>query len=238
MALLTIRNLSVSAGGKKILDGLDLAVPRGEIHVLMGPNGSGKSTLANALMGHPKYSTRGRILLDGKDLSKMTTEKRAKAGLFLALQYPIEIPGVPYRSFLKAAAGGGMSVAEFRDLAARTARGLGIDPAMLERNLNEGFSGGEKKRAEVLQMLLLRPKMAILDETDSGLDVDALKTVGGALERMRDGKFGALVITHNPRLLRYLKPDRIHIMIGGKIVRSGGAELARLLESKGFAALK
>ncbi len=246
---LEIKGLHVSVESKEILTGLDLSVRQGEAHAIMGPNGSGKSTLANTILGHPKYEvTDGRIIFGGKDVSKLETDERAKAGLFLAMQYPTEIPGVTFSGFLRSAMnsvqgrtekrGDLLSVVEFRDIVEEKLKVLKMDSGFLERYLNEGFSGGEKKRAEVLQMMLLAPKIAVLDETDSGLDIDSLKIVALAVKRMSGPSFGSLVITHYHRILRYLAPDHVHVMLGGRIVRSGGPALARTLEAKGYGWLR
>src|ERR1700759_3951686 len=224
MATLEIRDLHVNieeanGGQREILRGVDLDVNAGETHAIMGPNGSGKSTLAYAIAGHPKYHvTQGTVTLDGEDVLAMSVDARARAGLFLAMQYPVEVPGVSVSNFL------------------RTAMvDLSIDPAFAERNLNEGFSGGEKKRHEVLQLELLQPKIAVLDETDSGLDIDALKGVSEGINRFRAGAgHGVLLITHYTRILRYVQPDFVHVFVGGKIVRSGGQELAEELETNGY----
>ncbi len=237
---LEIRDLHVSveeASGARleILRGVDLAVRAGETHAIMGPNGSGKSTLAYAIAGHPKYHvTQGSVTLDGQDVLTMSVDARARAGLFLAMQYPVEVPGVSVSNFLRTAItavrGEAPKLRTFvREL--RTAMdALSIDPDFAERNLNEGFSGGEKKRHEILQMQLLNPKIAILDETDSGLDIDALKVV----KFREEPGHGVLLITHYTRILRYVKPDFVHVFVGGRIVEEGGAELADVLEAEGY----
>jgi Fe-S cluster assembly ATP-binding protein len=242
--MLEIKDLHVDVDGKKILKGLSLSLDKGQVHAIMGPNGSGKSTLSHVLAGRPGYEvTQGSVLYQGKDLLAMAAEERAAAGVFLAFQYPVEIPGVSTMNFLKTAVN-----------AVRTARGekeydamdflkfvrtktktLSISDDMLKRAVNVGFSGGEKKRAEVLQMAILNPTLAILDETDSGLDVDALRIVGEGVTGLRSPDNAMLVITHYQRLLDYIVPDRVHVLAGGRIVRSGGAELARELEKTGYA---
>jgi Fe-S cluster assembly ATP-binding protein len=245
MATLEIRDLhvTVDAGGdgtKEILRGVNLTVKAGEIHALMGPNGSGKSTLAYAVAGHPKYTvTAGTVTLDGEDVLSMTVDERARAGLFLAMQYPVEVPGVSVSNFLRTAITAVRGQApKLRDFA-KELKGamteLQMDPAFATRNVNEGFSGGEKKRHEILQLELLKPKIAILDETDSGLDVDALKVVSEGVNRFSAaGETGVLLITHYTRILRYVKPDFVHVFSGGRIVEEGGPELADLLESEGY----
>jgi Fe-S cluster assembly ATP-binding protein len=240
MATLEIHDLHVAVDDNEILRGVNLSVKQGETHALMGPNGSGKSTLAYSIAGHPKYTiTRGQIRLDGADLLTMTVDERARAGLFLAMQYPVEVPGVSVSNFLRSAATAIRGeapklrtwVKEVREAMQR----LHIDPAFAERNVNEGFSGGEKKRHEVLQLELLQPKLAVLDETDSGLDVDALKLVAAGVNRVREsGRTGTLLITHYTRILRYIKPDYVHVFVGGRIVDEGGPELADQLEAEGY----
>ena len=245
MSVLEIKNLQVSvvieSGNKEILRGVDLTIKSGETHAIMGPNGSGKSTLAYSIAGHPKYLvTGGSVTLDGVDVLEMSVDERAKAGLFLAMQYPVEIPGVSVSNFLRTA------VTAIRGEApkARTWVGevkaamssLEIDTAFSERNVNEGFSGGEKKRHEILQMELLRPKIAILDETDSGLDIDALRVVSEGVNRIKESSdLGVMLITHYTRILKYIKPDFVHVFANGKIVEEGGSELADKLEEKGYA---
>ncbi len=245
MSTLEVRDLHVSveesAGvHREILRGVDLTVAAGETHALMGPNGSGKSTMAYAIAGHPKYLvTNGSVTLDGEDVLAMTVDNRARAGLFLAMQYPIEVPGVTVSNFLRTAVtavrGEAPKLRDFvRELRAAMAA-LSMDPAMAERNLNEGFSGGEKKRHEILQLELLNPKIAILDETDSGLDIDALKIVSEGINRFRgDPGRGVLLITHYARILRYVQPDFVHVFVAGRIVEEGGPELADLLEAEGY----
>jgi Fe-S cluster assembly ATP-binding protein len=244
MATLEIRDLHVTveaeSGTKEILKGVDLTISSGETHAIMGPNGSGKSTLAYAVAGHPKYTvSAGSVRLDGEDLLAMSVDERARAGLFLAMQYPVEVPGVTVSSFLRSAktAVDGTPpklrtwVKEVREAMA----GLRMDPAFAERNVNEGFSGGEKKRHEVLQMELLRPRMAILDETDSGLDVDALRIVSEGVNRViAGGQTGVLLITHYTRILNYIQPQFVHVFVDGRIVESSGPELADRLEAEGY----
>ncbi|MCW2946113.1 MAG: FeS assembly ATPase SufC [Actinoallomurus sp.] len=240
MATLEIRDVHVSVEDKEILRGVDLTVGAGETHALMGPNGSGKSTLAYAIAGHPKYTvTSGEVLLDGQSVLDMTIDERARAGLFLAMQYPVEVPGVSVSNFLRTAVTAVRGEApKLRDFA-KEMRGamaeLQIDPAFAQRNLNEGFSGGEKKRHEILQLEMLKPKMAVLDETDSGLDIDALKVVSQGVNRFREGgETGVLLITHYTRILRYVKPDFVHVFSAGRVVEEGGSELADLLENEGY----
>jgi Fe-S cluster assembly ATP-binding protein len=244
MATLEIRDLHVSvdsdAGEREILRGVDLTVRQGETHAIMGPNGSGKSTLAYSVAGHPKYRiTGGSVTLDGEDVLAMSVDERARAGLFLAMQYPVEVPGVSVSNFLRT------SVTAVRGEAPKlrtwikemrgAMEGLSMDPAFAERSVNEGFSGGEKKRHEILQMELLAPKIAILDETDSGLDVDALKVVSEGVNRVRaTGEVGTLLITHYTRILRYIQPDFVHVFVDGRIVAEGGPELADELEANGY----
>ena len=250
MALLELKNLHVSheETGKEIVKGVDLAVNTNEIHAVMGPNGSGKSTLAYALMGHPAYEiTEGEVLLDGEDLLAMGPDERAQKGLFLAFQYPHAIPGVTVTSFLrsainsvrKARAGGEddpIPIPEFRqELLAQMER-LKVSREMASRYLNEGFSGGEKKRVEILQMAMLKPRIAVLDETDSGLDIDALRIVAGGVKQLVGADMGALVITHYQRILEYIKPDFVHVFVDGRIVEEGGPELAHKLEAEGYEA--
>ncbi len=242
-SLLSIADLHVSIDEKEVVRGLSLTMANGEVHALMGPNGSGKSSLVNALMGNPRYViTSGTVTFDGKDLLALPPHERAMAGLFLAFQYPREIAGVTLRNFLFAAHKAQatarketpLSLLQFRDLLTERMKQLSIDPEFAERSLNQGFSGGEKKKAEVLQMDVLRPRLALLDETDSGLDVDALKIVAEGVQALRSPNFSALVVTHYARILQYLKPDRVHVMVAGKIVESGGAELAEKLEKDGY----
>ncbi|MBV8691229.1 MAG: Fe-S cluster assembly ATPase SufC [Actinobacteria bacterium] len=239
--LFQIEDLHVSVEGHEILRGVDLVVGAGEVHALMGPNGSGKSTLANTLLGNPEYEvTSGRILFKGDDITAWPTDVRGKAGLFLAFQYPEEIPGVPVVQFLRQALsarkGIDLSVLELRLSIMDWMKRLDMDPSFGDRYLNEGFSGGEKKRNEVLQMAILEPEMAILDETDSGLDIDALRVVARGVQEVRTTRpdLGVLLITHYQRILDELEPDTVHILVDGRIVDSGGPELARQLEEKGY----
>ncbi len=240
---LELKNLYVSASDKPIVHGLSLMLKKGQVHAIMGPNGSGKSTLANALMGHPKYQiTKGKIKLDELDITNLTPDKRARAGLFLSMQYPPEIPGVSIANFLRLSAGAlrGQNqnpIAFHKELNERM-KELGIDPSFASRHINLGFSGGERKRLEILQLLILNPTYAILDETDSGLDVDALKVVAEGINRFRSNDHGILLITHYNRILEYVVPDVVHVMVGGRIVRSGRKELAKEIESEGYAKIK
>ena len=244
MATLEIRDLHVSVGdgsdgAKEILRGVDLTVKAGETHAIMGPNGSGKSTLAYAVAGHPKYEiTSGAVTLDGEDVLAMSVDERARAGLFLAMQYPVEVPGVSVSNFLRSAVtavrGEAPKLREFSKEMKQAMDALSIDPAFAQRSLNEGFSGGEKKRHEILQLEMLKPKVAVLDETDSGLDVDALKVVAEGVNRFSAGDTGVLLITHYTRILRYVKPDFVHVFAGGRIVAEGGPELADELEEEGY----
>jgi Fe-S cluster assembly ATP-binding protein len=237
-----IEDLYANIDGKPILQGISLRMKSGEVHALMGPNGSGKSTLANVIMGHPLYQvTQGKVLLDGVNILELATDKRAKLGLFLAFQYPVEIPGVTVAKFMKraveakiAAEGGKFLVSGFVKELKESVQFLGMDPQFVNRHLNEGFSGGEKKRMEIVQMLMLKPKFAVLDEADSGLDIDALKVVSDGLNKLRGPEFGSLVITHYQRILNYINPDFVHVMCNGRIVTSGGQELSRELEEKGY----
>ncbi|MBC1729298.1 Fe-S cluster assembly ATPase SufC [Listeria seeligeri] len=241
MATLKIQDLHVEIEGKEILKGVNLEISTGEIHAIMGPNGTGKSTLSSAIMGHPKYEvTQGTITLDGEDVLEMGVDERARAGLFLAMQYPSEISGVTNAEFIRAAInsrreeGDEIPVMQFiRKLDAKMDI-LDMDEEMAERYLNEGFSGGEKKRNEILQLLMIEPKLAILDEIDSGLDIDALKVVSKGVNEMRGEGFGCLIITHYQRLLNYITPDFVHVMMQGKVVKEGGPELAKRLEAEGY----
>lgn len=244
---LRINDLRVSVAGNHILKGIDLAVEPGRVHALMGPNGSGKSTLAFSLTGHPNYQIEsGSATLDGQDLLELAPDKRAKAGLFLSFQYPAAIPGVKVANFLHAARQsvrpGDLTPAKFRALLMEKLEALDMDPSFLGRYLNDGFSGGEKKRLEMLQLAVLAPKYAILDETDSGLDVDALRAVGDSVNAMRrteEGKdTGFLIITHYPRILQHIKPDVVHVLIDGRIVKEGDAELAHRIEREGYDTLR
>ena len=241
MSTLEIRDLHVSVEGAadEILKGVNLTIRSGETHAIMGPNGSGKSTLAYSIAGHPKYAvTRGAVLLDGADVLSMTVDERARAGLFLAMQYPVEVPGVTVSNFLRTAAtairGEAPKLRTWVKEVTGSMTELGMDRAFAERNVNEGFSGGEKKRHEILQLSLLKPKIAILDETDSGLDIDALKVVSAGINRVRETGVGTLLITHYTRILRYVKPDYVHVFVGGRIVTEGGPELAEELEASGY----
>ncbi|MEX2542476.1 MAG: Fe-S cluster assembly ATPase SufC [Trueperaceae bacterium] len=228
-------------GGEQILHGLDLTVPKGQVHALMGPNGSGKSTLAKIIAGDPSYEvTAGDIFVDGASVLEMEPDERARAGLYLAFQYPVEVPGVSIANFLRLALNARrdeddeIGVMEFYEKLQKAVQALNWDESIIERNLHEGFSGGEKKRSEILQLLVLEPRYAILDETDSGLDVDALKTVSEGVNAARGPDFGALVITHYQRLLNYIVPDMVHVMVGGRIVQTGDKELAMELDVKGY----
>jgi len=239
---LEIRDLHARiAGGEEILKGVDLIVPAGEVHALMGPNGSGKSTLAKVIAGDPSYEiTDGDVLIDGASVLEMEPDERARQGLYLAFQYPVEVPGVSIANFLRLALNAKrgeddeIGVMEFYQKLQSAIATLNWDEAIIERNLHEGFSGGEKKRSEILQLLVLEPRYAILDETDSGLDVDALKTVSQGVNAARGPRFGALVITHYQRLLNYIVPDRVHVMSNGRIISSGDKELAMELDTKGY----
>jgi Fe-S cluster assembly ATP-binding protein len=241
--MLDIKNLQVKAEGKQILKGIDLHVNAGEVHAIMGPNGSGKSTLARALSGHPEYEvTGGEVLFEGQDLLEMDPDERARAGVFMAFQYPVEIAGVNNAYFLKAALNAKrkhngqpeLDAMEFMQLIKEKSSLLEIDQSMLSRAVNEGFSGGEKKRNEIFQMALLEPKLAILDETDSGLDIDALKLVATGVNAMRGPDRAIIVVTHYQRLLDYIIPDFVHVLTSGRIVKSGGKELAFELEKRGY----
>lgn len=238
---LEIKDLHVSIEDKEILKGVNLTVNTGEIHAIMGPNGTGKSTLSSAIMGHPTYEvTQGEVLLDGVNILELEVDERAKAGLFLAMQYPSEITGVTNADFMRSAInakreeGQEINLMQFIKKLDKEMDFLDIDKDMAQRYLNEGFSGGEKKRNEILQLMMLEPKFAILDEIDSGLDIDALKVVSKGINEMRGDDFGALMITHYQRLLNYITPDKVHVMYGGKVVKSGGPELAKRLEEEGY----
>jgi Fe-S cluster assembly ATP-binding protein len=242
---LTIKDLHVAIDGKEILKGVNLEIKGGEIHAIMGPNGTGKSTLSSAIMGHPKYEvTSGSITLDGQNVLEMEVDERARAGLFLAMQYPSEITGVTNADFLRSAInarrgeGNEISLMKFIRQMDKQMEFLEMDLDMAQRYLNEGFSGGEKKRNEILQLMMLQPKIAILDEIDSGLDIDALKVVSKGVNEMRSDEFGCLIITHYQRLLNYITPDHVHVMMQGRIVKSGGPELAQRLEAEGYEGLK
>jgi Fe-S cluster assembly ATP-binding protein len=237
--MLKIENLQVEIDGQEIVKGLDLEVDKGEIHAIMGPNGSGKSTLANVLMGHPRYEvTGGSITFQGEDVFELEPDERAKLGMFLAFQYPSEVPGVSVANFLRTAVNSvreeELSAMEMYRLIQDKMKIMQMDPRFAERYLNEGFSGGEKKRNEILQMLMLEPKLAIMDETDSGLDIDALQVVAKGVNELRGPEFSAVIITHYQRILRYIEPDHVHVMLDGRLVTSGGKELALDLEDKGY----
>ncbi len=244
--MLHIANLHASVAGRQILNGLDLDIPTGEVHAIMGPNGSGKTTLSNVLTGREGYEVTGTVTFDGVDLLPLTPEDRAAAGVFLAFQHPVEIPGVGNMYFLRAAVNAvrsarglpDLSPIEFLGVAKEHMARLEMDPAFLSRSVNAGFSGGEKKRNEILQMSMLEPRLAILDETDSGLDIDALRVVAKGIERLRSPERSMLIITHHPRLLEDVQPDRVHVLDAGRIVRSGGHELAYELEADGYGASK
>ncbi|MDP2965153.1 MAG: Fe-S cluster assembly ATPase SufC [Pelolinea sp.] len=249
MGSLVIKNLNVSIENQQILTGVNLEIPQGEVHAIMGPNATGKSTLAYTLMGHPKYTiTEGQILLDGKDIIGLSPEERSLAGIFLAFQYPVAIPGVTVANFLRTAMNAhrkaknpedkGIPILEFRKQLIEKMNLLEMDPAMAGRYLNDGFSGGEKKRVEILQMAMLEPRIAILDETDSGLDIDALRIVSEGINTLKNNNLGILVITHYQRMLNYLKPDMVHVMADGKILMSGGPDLALRLENEGYEWIK
>ncbi len=249
---LEIQGLHVQVDGKPILNGIDLAVKSGEVHAIMGPNGSGKSTLALTIMGHPRYKViSGTIRYGGQDVLAMTVDERARSGLFLAFQYPAAIPGVSVANFLRTSLNArraergatgavgdqkrnDMPIPQFRKLLAEKMKLLGVDDSFITRSVNDGFSGGEKKRLEILQMHMFRPRFAILDETDSGLDIDALKVVAEGIDAMRSPEVGMLLITHYERIIRYVHPDFVHVLVDGRIVRTGGPELAAELESKGY----
>lgn len=245
MSGLEIKNLHVSIEDKEILKGVDLTIDKGEVHAIMGPNGTGKSTLAYALMGHPAYNiTEGEVLLNGENILELEADERSRKGIFLAFQYPVAIPGVTVANFLRTALNArrkavnpddkGVSLVEFRKLLKEKMELLKMDSAFAGRYLNDGFSGGEKKRAEILQMATLRPEIAILDETDSGLDIDALRIVSEGVNALRGPDLGVLLITHYQRILNYIKPDYVHVMLGGRVVESGGPDLALHLEEHGY----
>lgn len=245
MSVLEIRDLHVSVKlpdgtAHPILSGVDLTVRAGQTHAIMGPNGSGKSTLAYSVAGHPKYEvTSGSVTLDGRDVLAMSVDERARAGLFLAMQYPVEVPGVSVANFLRSAKtaidGAAPKLRTWAGELKGAMERLGVDPSFAQRNVNEGFSGGEKKRHEIVQLELLKPAVAILDETDSGLDIDALKVVSQSINRVREtGQTGLLLITHYTRILRYVRPDFVHVFVGGRIVEEGGPELAEQLEAEGY----
>ena len=245
MSQLEIKNLHVNIEDKEILKGVDLTIEQGKVHAIMGPNGTGKSTLAYTLMGHPSYTvTEGEVMFKGQNVLELEPDERSRLGLFLAFQYPVSIPGVTVANFLRTAINArlravnpedkGMPIPEFRKLLKEKMALLKMDQTFAGRYLNEGFSGGEKKRAEILQMATLKPEIAILDETDSGLDIDALRIVSEGVNTLMNKDMGVLVITHYQRLLNYIKPDHVHVMLGGRIVESGGPELALHLEEKGY----
>ena len=245
--MLSIKNLHASVEGKPILQGVNLEIKAGEVHVLMGPNGSGKSTLSNVLVGNPKYDvTEGGITFRGKDLLALSPEDRAREGIFMSFQQPVEIPGVSMTNFLRAAVNAQrayrgkepMKAADFLKMLREKRKTVGLDAHFMNRGVNEGFSGGERKRNEIFQMAVLEPVFSILDETDSGLDVDALRTVAEGFNRLRTDETAALVITHYQRMLDYLKPDFVHVLVGGRIVRSGTAQLGYEIEEKGFDFIK
>jgi len=241
--MLEIRNLHARVEGKEILKGVDLTIRDGEIHALMGTNGAGKSTLSNVIVGHPKYEvTEGSITFDGRDLLKMGPEERSHAGIFMSFQLPVEIPGVSMTNFMRAAVNARrealgqepLKSTDFLRLMRETQKTVGIDRRLVSRSVNEGFSGGEKKRNEIFQMAMLQPTFCILDETDSGLDVDALRVVAEGFNRLRTEKTSAMVITHYQRLLDYIQPDIVHVLLDGRIVKTAGPELAREIEERGF----
>jgi Fe-S cluster assembly ATP-binding protein len=245
MSELVVRNLHVSIEGKEILKGVDITIRQGEVHAVMGPNGTGKSTLSYAIMGHPSYEvTEGEVLFKGQNILELEPDERSRLGVFLAFQYPVSIPGVTVANFLRTAINArrraanpedkGVPIPEFRKMMRERMDHLRMDNSFAGRYLNEGFSGGEKKRAEILQMAMLKPEIAILDETDSGLDIDALRIVSEGVNALRGKDLGVMVITHYQRILNYIKPDYVHIMMGGRIVESGGAELALHLEEHGY----
>ncbi len=245
--LLEVRNLHVGVGEVEILKGLDLTVNLGEVYAIMGPNGSGKSTLTNVLAGRPEYTvTEGEVLYEGRNLLEISPDERAREGIFLAFQYPVELPGVRYSQFLKSALDAvcehrgleKLSLREFNKLFAEKAKEVEFSPDLMKRSVNEGFSGGEKKRNEILQMAILDPKLALLDETDSGLDIDALKIVADGVNQVRGLSKAIVLVTHYQRILNYITPDHVHVLIDGRIVRSGGRELALELEKKGYEWIK
>ena len=245
MSTLEVKNLHVTIDGKKILKGVNLTLKTGEIHAIMGPNGTGKSTLSEAIMGNPAYEvTEGEVLLDGQNLLELPVDERARAGLFLAMQYPAEIPGVTNAEFIRGAINArrsednSISIRKFLKKLDENMDFLDMSEEMADRYLNEGFSGGEKKRNEILQLMMIEPKFAILDEIDSGLDIDALKVVSKGVNKMRGPEFGSLIITHYQRLLNYIIPDVVHVMMDGRIVAQGGPELAKRLEDEGYAGLR
>jgi len=241
--MLEIRDLHASVDGNPILKGIDLTIKKGEIHAIMGPNGSGKSTLAKVLAGHPSYEvTKGQVLYEGKNLLEMAPDERAREGVFMAFQYPIEVPGVSNAQFLRLAYNEKrkhlgeeeLDPLEFKDLLKERAKVVEMDASFMTRSVNQGFSGGEKKRNEILQMAVLQPKLAILDETDSGLDIDALRVVAGGVNHLHNSENAIVLVTHYQRLLNYIVPDYVHVLAGGRIAREGGKELALELEEKGY----
>ena len=241
--MLEIRDLHAAIDGKEILKGINLSVKRGEVHAIMGPNGSGKSTLAKVLAGHPSYEvTRGEVLFEGRNLLELAPDERAREGIFLAFQYPIEVPGVSNSQFLRLAYNEKrkhlgeeeLDPLEFKDLLRERAKIVEMDASFMSRSVNEGFSGGEKKRNEILQMAVLEPKLAVLDETDSGLDIDALRIVAGGVNKLQTSDNAIILVTHYQRLLNYIVPDFVHVLSGGRIVKVGGKELALELEAKGY----
>ena len=241
--MLEIRDLHASIEGKEILKGISLSINKGEVHAIMGPNGSGKSTLAKVLAGHPQYVvTKGEVIYEGRNLLEMPPDERAREGIFLAFQYPVEVPGVSNSQFLRLAYNEKqkhlneeeLDPLEFKDLLKERARIVEMDESFMNRSVNEGFSGGEKKRNEILQMAVLEPKLAVLDETDSGLDIDALRIVAGGVNKLRTSENAIVLVTHYQRLLNYIVPDYVHVLAGGRIVREGGKELALELEEKGY----
>jgi Fe-S cluster assembly ATP-binding protein len=240
--MLEVDSVTVSAGDRKVIDSVSLSVKPGEVHALMGPNGAGKSTLALALMGYPGLTVKGSVKLEGKDITKLPTDERARRGMFLGFQYPQEIEGVKVGGLIRKAKSADGEKQTLDTMVANTRaleksmESAGLGKEFIQRELNVGFSGGEKKRLEIVQMMELKPKMAILDEIDSGLDVDGVRLVAGAIERMRDGRRAFLIITHYPRLFKYLKPDYVHVMVKGKLVKTGGPELLKLLDEKGYSA--
>jgi Fe-S cluster assembly ATP-binding protein len=243
LTVLEIRDLYATVDGNEILKGINLTVKKGEVHAIMGPNGSGKSTLAKVLAGHPAYEvTKGEVLFEGKNLLELAPDERAREGIFLAFQYPIEVPGVSNAQFLRLAYNEKrkhlgeeeLDPLEFKDLLKERAQIVEMDASFMSRAVNEGFSGGEKKRNEILQMAVLEPKLAVLDETDSGLDIDALRIVAGGVNKLQNSENGIILVTHYQRLLNYIVPDYVHVLAGGRIVREGGKELAMELEEKGY----
>jgi Fe-S cluster assembly ATP-binding protein len=245
--VLEIRDLHATVDGKEILRGINLSVKKGEIHAIMGPNGSGKSTLAKILAGHPAYEvTKGEVLFEGRNLLELAPDERAREGVFLAFQYPVEVPGVSNAQFLRLAYNEKrkhlgeeeLDPLEFKDLLAERAKVVEMDAGLMSRSVNEGFSGGEKKRNEILQMAVLEPKLAVLDETDSGLDIDALRIVSEGVNKLRTPENAVILVTHYQRLLNYIVPDHVHVLYKGRIVRTGGKELALELEAKGYDWLK